>query len=181
MKKYFSGIKFKIVAALIIGGCLFTFLAEAVSAETGTTNQETIDQEMENGDVVLQKQAEIDKYVFETHIEELEKKGMAVTHTGPQSGYVEIGITPYNDTNANYLYEIFGRDIVKVVEGQPAVTLGNEGVPENSANSVATGSLSDTSDKSNSSSMRSRSYILVGLVLLGVMVIMTRKLRARKG
>jgi hypothetical protein len=38
---------------------------------------------------------------------------------------VEIGITPYNEANADYLYGIFGKEMVKVVEGQQAVTLGS--------------------------------------------------------
>jgi hypothetical protein len=104
-----------------------------------------------------------------------------VTHTGPQNDYVEIGITPYNDANANYLYGIFGKDMVKIVEGQPAVTLGNGEVSGNSANRVATSNQRDSPDKSNSSSMRFLSYIIVGMGLLGVIVNLTRKLRARNG
>jgi hypothetical protein len=177
MKKYFSGINFGILlSALIMGGCLFTFWSGVVSAETVTTNQET-----ESGDALLQKQAEIDEYVFETHMEDLEKKGLTVTHTGPQNDYVEIGVTPYTDANVNYLYEIFGRDIVKIVEGQQAVTLGNGEVFGDSANSVTTSNLSDSPDKSESSNMSLLSYIIVGLGLLGVIVIMTRKLRVRNG
>jgi len=69
---------------------------------------------------ILQKQMEIDKYLFEDHIEEITKKGFNVTHTGPFDAYVEIGITPYNEENANYLYSIFGEDKIKVIEGLEA-------------------------------------------------------------
>ncbi|ABR47685.1 copper amine oxidase domain protein [Alkaliphilus metalliredigens QYMF] len=72
---------------------------------------------------MLQKQREIDKYLFEDHAEEINKKGFMVTHTGPYDDYVEIGITPYNEENATYLYDIFGEDNVKIVEGQQAITL----------------------------------------------------------
>ena len=37
--------------------------------------------------------------------------------------YVEVGITPYNDKNVDYIYDIFGKDQVKVVEGFQATTL----------------------------------------------------------
>jgi len=69
---------------------------------------------------LLRKQSEIDQYLFEDHIEEITKKGFNVTHTGPFDAYVEIGITPYNEENANYLYSIFGEDEIKVVEGLEA-------------------------------------------------------------
>ncbi|ABR47692.1 copper amine oxidase domain protein [Alkaliphilus metalliredigens QYMF] len=75
---------------------------------------------------ILQKQREIDKYLFKDHVEEMNKKDFKVTHTGPYDDYVEIGITPYNEENATYLYDIFGEDEVKVVEGQQAVTLPME-------------------------------------------------------
>ena len=50
-------------------------------------------------------------------------KVCGVTHTGPRDGFIEIGITPYSEEYAGYLYGIFGSDMVKVVEGQQAVTL----------------------------------------------------------
>lgn len=74
-------------------------------------------------EVLLQKQQEIDQYVFEEHAAEIEAQGFIVTHTGPIGDVVEIGIQPYSEENANYLYELFGNELVKVVEGQQAVTL----------------------------------------------------------
>ncbi len=46
-----------------------------------------------------------------------------MTHTAPFVIYVEIGITPLNDENAAYLYGIFGKDKVKVVDGQKVITM----------------------------------------------------------
>jgi len=34
-----------------------------------------------------------------------------------------IAIDPYDEANAEYLYLIFGKDRIKVVEGQRAVTM----------------------------------------------------------
>lgn len=67
---------------------------------------------------ILKKQKEIDTYLFKEHIKEIEQKGITVTYTAPFEGYVEIGIMPMNKDNAEYLYGIFGRDGVKVAEGQ---------------------------------------------------------------
>lgn len=72
---------------------------------------------------LYQKHREIDKYVFEDHADEIRLQGFGVTHTGPRDGFIEIGITPYSEEYAGYLYGIFGSDMVKVVEGQQAVTL----------------------------------------------------------
>ena len=69
------------------------------------------------------KHREINKYVFEDYAEEIRLQGFGVTHTGPRDGFIEIGITPYSEEYANYLYRILGSDMVKVVEGQQAVTL----------------------------------------------------------
>lgn len=72
---------------------------------------------------LYQKHKEIDKYVFEDHADEIRLQGFGVTHTGLRDGFIEIGIMPYSDEYADYLYEIFGSDMVKVVEGRQAVTL----------------------------------------------------------
>lgn len=72
---------------------------------------------------LIQKQQEIDQYLFINHAAEVAQQGFMVTHTGPRDSYIEIGIRPYNEENAQYLYEIFGQDLIKVVEGQQAVLL----------------------------------------------------------
>ena len=78
---------------------------------------------MANTEEMLEKQAEIDQYLFVDHLEELEELGIHVTHTSPTETHVEIGISPYSEEHAQYLTEIFGAEVVKVVEGQQAVTL----------------------------------------------------------
>ncbi|MGE4283456.1 MAG: stalk domain-containing protein [Clostridia bacterium] len=82
-----------------------------VSLEAGVENQ------------LLEKQREIDQYIFQTHAEDIADTGFKVTNTGLLNGYVEIGILPYNEDNANYLYNIFGKEKVKVVKGIQAVAL----------------------------------------------------------
>lgn len=72
---------------------------------------------------ILKKQVEIDTYLFKEHQKEIEQKGISVTHTAPFETYVEIGIMPLNDENATYLYGLFGKDKVKVVDGQKVITM----------------------------------------------------------
>ncbi|TYQ18321.1 UNVERIFIED_CONTAM: protease stability complex PrcB-like protein [Acetivibrio alkalicellulosi] len=72
---------------------------------------------------ILKNQMEIDQFLFVTNVEDIENAGFTVTHTSPQENYVEIGILPYNEVNSEYLYNIFGKDKIKVVEGVQAVLL----------------------------------------------------------
>lgn len=115
-------IKTKFVKAVILGLCLSALSGSMVFAETvdkkaaGVSTQNT-----GISDDLLKLQNEIDQYVFTDHVDEIEKKGFTVTHTGPMDNYVEIGITPYSDENADYLYDIFGNEKVKVVKGEEAV------------------------------------------------------------
>ncbi len=69
---------------------------------------------------ILQQQREIDHYLFEDHAEEIKEKGFKVTHTGPSDDYIEIGITLYTEENAKYLYDIFGEENVRIIDGQQA-------------------------------------------------------------
>lgn len=69
------------------------------------------------------KQVELDRTLFNEYISDLYEKGITVTHTVPTDEYVEIGITPFNEENANFIYDLVGKDKIKIVEGIEAVTL----------------------------------------------------------
>lgn len=73
-------------------------------------------------EAMYQKQSEIDKYLFEEHKDEIDAKGFTVTNTSAANEYVEIGITPFNEENADYLYQVLGKDQIKIIEGIQAVT-----------------------------------------------------------
>lgn len=131
-------IRSKFAKAFVLSMCLSLFSAAAVNAavkeggQPGTaegggnvgTTMMTADPDKAvsspaiiNGDI-LKKQNEIDTYLFKEHSKEIEQKGITVTYTIPYEDHVEIGIMPMNSENAEYLYSIFGKDKVKVVEGQ---------------------------------------------------------------
>lgn len=74
-------------------------------------------------EALYEKQAEIDKMLFENYAEELKDKGIEVTYTGAVEDYIEVGITPYTPENADIVAKLIGDDVVKVVEGLMAVTL----------------------------------------------------------
>ena len=107
----------KVILVILCVTILSTGVAFA-QAEVTTQAVESVSEES-----LLQKQSEIDTYLFVDHVDEIEQWGFSVTHTAPIGGSIEIGITPYNEANANALYEIFGTEMVNVVEGIQAVTL----------------------------------------------------------
>lgn len=121
MKKSIFTIKTNFLKILILSFSLIfisagTVLANGINPQLFTTQSQNSNSE----NPIFQKQKEIDKYVFEEHAKEIAQKGFTVTHTSPLDSYVEVGISPYNKENADYLYKIFGNDKVKVVEGQKA-------------------------------------------------------------
>jgi hypothetical protein len=176
MKKYVTGVKSILATALVIGGCFTVLVTGAAFAETAAnvSPQATVNQSQDSVDPILQKQREIDQYVFEQHKADFEKKGITVTQTSPQNGYVEIGITPYNNANADYLYGIFGKDQVKVVEGEEAVTLGT-----NAAASTVTEAADPVSGNESSSPFTLIS-IAAAVVILGAAAFAVRKLRVAR-
>lgn len=106
-------------------------------------------------DVILEKQKEINSYLFEEHRGEIKEMGFQVTHTGSLADCVEIGITPYNEENANYLYEIFGEEGVRVVEGQQArlLTTSEEAVDGVEVDLVMATDAVQPSEESSSNSI----------------------------
>lgn len=126
----------KFLQTCAIGLCVVATLAGmaygATPNEVGIQTARSLpaDGEVEQENDLIQKQQEIDRYLFINHAAEVAQQGFMVTHTGLKDSYVEIGIRPYSEENAQYLYEIFGQDLIKVVEGPQAVRLDT---PDSSA------------------------------------------------
>lgn len=136
--------KRNLVTILLLGLCLSFFSAGSTFAAT---------------EDMLEKQKEVDDYVFVEHQEELAEKGITVTHTAPLENTVEIGITPYTEENISYLQEVFGGDNVTVVEGQQAVTLQQTSAP-----------VVDTETPVESAASKSPLFMLASIVLLAGLV-----------
>ncbi|WMJ88815.1 hypothetical protein [Anaerocolumna sp. MB42-C2] len=116
-------IKTKFMKAIMLGLCVSVLSTGVAFAETiDSKSAEVTAQDSGIDSELLKLQSEIDQYVFIDHFKEIEKMGFTVTHTVPADHYVEIGITPYSDENADYLYDIFGNEKVKVIKGEEAVS-----------------------------------------------------------
>lgn len=90
------------------------------------------------------KHKEIDLYLFADHVDEIREKGIKIAYTGVMGDVVEIGITPYTDENAEYLYEIFGNKEVKVVEAADNILYANSN--DAAVSYMAAGTAIDGSD-----------------------------------
>jgi len=82
---------------------------------------------------IIEKQREIDTYLFKEHRNEIERMGFTVVYTASTLDGVEIGITPFKQEYADYLYSLFGQDRIRVVEGQQAVPYVPEPIPPDQA------------------------------------------------
>lgn len=147
--------KLKLLLGLALGLCVTFIQANFAFAST---------------EDMIEKQSEVDKYIFEEHLEELEEMGIHVTHTSPEEDHVEIGISPYTEEHAAYLTEIFGEDVVKVVEGEQAVTFGTTNTE------VAAGE--QLAEPTSESGTNSTWFMLLGVIVVagaGVAVMIRKK------
>jgi hypothetical protein len=139
--------KLKVLMSIIMVVCFSIFTAGATFA---------------NSDAILEKQKEIDTYVFEEHSDEIAEKGITVTHTSPGENAVEIGITPYNEDNADYFYGIFGKEKVKVVEGIQATTMGT-GVSTTDVSPMDSSVGSETNKNMNTVYLSTISLVIIAV------------------
>lgn len=76
------------------------------------------------------KQSEIDRSLFTDHAKGIEEKGFMINYTAVSGDVIEIGISPYSEENANYLYELLGDTDVKVVEFDQSIIYASTVVDE---------------------------------------------------
>lgn len=116
-------------------------------------------------DNIIEKQNEINKYLFEDHVDEIAEMGFEVTYTAPVDHYIEVGIIPFNQKNADYLKNIFG-DEVTIVEGSKVAIISQ----------VATDTPVTVEEQKSQSGL----YLLFGAFILGIIgLLFLKKKRAR--
>lgn len=117
-------IKSKYSKAIIAGMCLSVISSSAVFGNSFQIEpREFPGIQIGSESELFQKHREIDNFIFLRYAEEIKLQGFTVTHTGPVGEEIEIGITPYSEENAQFLYNIVGTESIKIVEGQQAITL----------------------------------------------------------
>lgn len=114
-----------LLKAAMLGLCLSAFPAGiasagrlAVPAELAQEREEALTKDQE---ALYSRQEEIDRYLFAEHAGEIKEKGFSIYSTVVAGDVIEIGIVPFTKENADYLYNIFGNDMIKVVEGDISI------------------------------------------------------------
>jgi hypothetical protein len=133
-----------IIKVLSLSACLSMATMTAAFAQTLELPPDTVKIQITSIDEAMyEKQAAFDKILFEEKLKEIENKGISVTHTSPADGYVEVGITPFNEENQKYIIELLGSDEVQIVDGVMAVTLTDELMSTTSVTDAQTVSAPD--------------------------------------
>lgn len=144
-------IKSKLVKAFMLGLCMSAITsagsayAMAVSSPASAGTEEISDELK----ALYSKQAEIDQILFGDYARQLEEKKIMVNYTGVVEDYIEIGISTYSDENANYIYELVGKDDVKVVAFDESIIYATtvvDPVPATDDGTVTDGGSTGASD-----------------------------------
>jgi hypothetical protein len=136
-------IKKNLIKTFALGLCISALFAGAANAgvayaQSGGGTSPGLRGTVSSEDSALfEKQKEMDHYLFDEHVQEIEKLNFEIIYTGVADTYVEVGITPYTEENAKYLYDIFGDELVKVVDTQEAVLYTSPDEGQNVAIPVA--------------------------------------------
>lgn len=179
--------KFKIIRAIVLGIVITVLSSNVTFAETAEDNKSG-DQIMQIAVVdenLVKKQEEIDEIIFNNNSKEIIDKGFNVISTSIVGSFVEVRIEPYNEENAEHLYNILGRDMINVVEGEQAMPIANE-----DSNTDAEFKITSSEDNVQDAELytsndikvnddKYNGFIMIGLVLavgaLGGVVILSRK------
>jgi hypothetical protein len=88
---------------------------------------------------LLERQNQIEQFVFKDHVDEIEKMGFVVTHTGVVEDGVEVGISPYEEAFVDYLNNNLGKEQMDIVEGEINMLYIAPDSPDASTSSPAAG------------------------------------------
>lgn len=134
--------KTNLIKAIMLGLCLTAIPTGTAFAQLAVSPAPAVVGEGQSGEqeILYKKQTEIDQYLMVDHAKEIEEKGFMINYTSVVSNYIEIGISPYTDESAEFIYGIFGKDNVKVIEFDQSIMYAS-GV--NTTDSVAVDGAAD--------------------------------------
>lgn len=120
----------KLLKAAALGLCLSVLVSGTAFAQGGGSSPSSVGISSEEMDILMKRQDEINFLVFSEYAREIEDKDFQIIYTGVGDSYVEIGISPFDQDNVDYLYEILGNDQVKVVESDEVVLYTGDAIEE---------------------------------------------------
>lgn len=98
---------------------------------------------------IFNKLDEVNNLLFEVNAKDLESKGLAIMSTAATEKTVEIGILPFTKENADYIYELVGKDLVTVVEGKEPELMATSGMVTDPAAQTGEGEVVATAYDNN--------------------------------
>ncbi len=79
-------------------------------------------------DAIFDKLDSVNNLLFEVNAKELEEKGISIMSTQATETAVEIGVLPYTKENVNYINDLVGKDLIKVLEGKEPELMATSGM-----------------------------------------------------
>ncbi len=131
-------IKKNLLKTVMLGLCMATLTTGSAYATLAEGTPTATEEVSEQTKALYAKQAEIDKLLFEANAKAIEELGFMVNYTGVVEDFVEIGISPFSDENANYIYELVGKDAVKVIEFDQSIIYASGAAPDTATDDVST-------------------------------------------
>ncbi len=121
-----------LMKAVLLGLCMASLstgnaYAMATVSVAPTMGTEEISPELQK---LYDKQKEIDKLLFEEHAKDIEKMGFIISSTGVVEDTIEISISPYEEKLADYIYELVGKDNIKVTEMDQSILYATGVAPD---------------------------------------------------
>lgn len=130
-------IKTSLVKGFAFGLCLSVLSTGVVFATEAGVSQGSAGKAITASEEKLfTLQKEVDQIVFVEKADEIERMGFMVNYTGVAEDYVEIGIYPFSKKNANYLYDLLGKDLIKVVEFDQSIIYATGGPVDEAKDAV---------------------------------------------
>lgn len=98
----------------------------ALEGESTKASEPVISDEFDSA--IFDQLDKVNNLLFEVNAAKIEAKGLAIMSTAATATAVEIGILPYTEENAAYIYDIVGKDLISVVEGKEPELMATSGI-----------------------------------------------------
>ncbi len=131
-------IRRNLLKTFALGLCISALFAGRIDvgtayAQSGEVTSPTLGATISADNELFEIQGKMDQYLFVDHVEEIEAMGFKVIYTGVADDYVEVGITPFNEEYAAFIYDEFSDELVKVVDSEEVFVYD---VPEDAPDTI---------------------------------------------
>ncbi len=121
-----------LLKAVLLGLCMASlYTGNAFAMEAGSVapavGTKELTPELQK---LYDKQKEIDRILYDEHAKDIEEKGFFISSTGVIEDAIEISISPYEEKFADYIYELVGKEGIKVTEMDQSILYATGVAPD---------------------------------------------------